>query len=56
MPTWLVVRGNQIRHLSHCLQESIWGGGMYLSGEELRAVQQTELEMLVEIDRICRKN
>lgn len=29
---------------------------MYLSGEELRAVQQTELEMLVEIDRICRKN
>ena len=29
---------------------------MYLSGEQLRAVQQVELEMLVEIDRICRKN
>lgn len=29
---------------------------MYLSRDELRAVQQAELEMLVEIDRICRKN
>lgn len=29
---------------------------MYLSEDELKAVQQVELEMLVEIDRICRKN
>ncbi len=28
---------------------------MYLSSRELKAVQQTELEMLIEIDRICRK-
>lgn len=29
---------------------------MYLSKSELRAIQKIELEMLIEIDRICRKN
>ena len=29
---------------------------MYLNSEQLKAIQQVELEMLIEIDRICRKN
>ena len=29
---------------------------MYLNEEQLKALQQVELEMLVEIDRICRQN
>lgn len=29
---------------------------MYLNGNQLKAIQQVELEMLIEIDRICRKN